>query len=141
MSRALLSSVVMLDADAPVGSFGLVMCSGHGPMFSGNPAERSAVPMQMQMDTGMQMAMHGMAMASSSDATKPPHSAMGEQSDPNSLCAFSAAFLTAITVAAVFSLLVFLIIIGQSWTSSQIIAFIALSPHRRPRTRAPPVLV
>jgi hypothetical protein len=136
MSRALLSSVVMLDADAPVGSFGLVICSGHGPMFP-NAIDKSS-PVAMQMDSGMMMDMPGMAMPSTSDKTSQQHGAMDEQPDSNSLCPFSAAFLTAITVTAFVSLILFLIVVTLSWAPPAIASFVASSPHRRPRTRAPP---
>jgi hypothetical protein len=169
VSRALLSSAVMLDADGPEGSYGLVMCSGSGPMFPDMAGAMNADPHVPDALSGMQMgdhgAMSGMVMPSAmsmvmSPTTSPvmsttmsgmvmPNPAhaddtapmpMGSMgSDKDNLCPFSAAFLTAIASVVFLSLFIGVIIANRSWSTTGITIAIRIVSHARPRARAPPI--
>lgn len=135
LSRALLSSNVMLDIDAPAGSFGLVMCSGHGPIFA---AERSIAVDSMRM--GGDPPMPGMAMSPmlSMPEDMPP-AVESMDSDKDRLCPFSAAFLSVIASVAFLSLFLGFLLANRSWSVSKTSVWVRHVPHCRPRARAPPV--
>lgn len=147
--RALLSSVVMLDPDAPTGSFGLVMCSGQGPLFSRAGMTMDAMPsMSSTMVTSMAKSIPGMAMsprtvpaASSKGASASDNQESVGNDDSGSLCAFSAAFFAVIASIAIAWLFFGMVSPTRSWALPRIVAPRCLAPFQRPRTRAPPLFI
>lgn len=136
LSRALLSSNVMLDIEAPAGSFGLVMCSGHGPVFPIEHGPAVVEGMHMEGDP----ATPGMAMSAvlSTIGDTPP-AAGPMDSDKDRLCPFSAVFLSVIASVAFLSLFIGFVIANRSWSVSGTSLPVRYIPHCRPRARAPPI--
>ncbi|AMV48241.1 hypothetical protein [Paraburkholderia caribensis] len=140
-ARALLPGVVMLGFGAPQASFGLVMCSGHGPMFAHDQAmtdmgdmggmDMSSAPMPgMDMSSAMKMDDHPSMLGHSS--------AMGDMGD---LCPFSAAFIVACFGIALACLLFTLAAIARVWRVVLARTVFLPSLYFRPLSRAPPVLI
>jgi len=129
----------MLDPHAPAGSFGMVMCSGHGPMFDDMPHQMdidSSVSMQMPMN--MDMSMGDMAMPGMHHADTTGHMHGGDSSDSNNLCSFSAVFSLG-TAIALFLLLFVAVICHARMTLPRYRApFFAFSLRLRPLGQAPP---
>jgi len=153
--RALLSSAVMLDPDAPEGSYGLVICSGFGPLFPvAATGGGQAAPAMMGSGSMGGMAMPGMPEMHASHhgtaAVKPVVSGdasvadigthMGDQdaSDSGGVCPFSAAFLTAIVSLFVVSLFLGVVTSGRSWRNVGPISYLSLTRFGRPLSRGPP---
>lgn len=113
LCRGLLCGAVMFDMNAPAGSFGLVICSGFGPMFPATakdpndhlppmPDDRAASHTDMAMDMSMPMPM---STVTSTDSDRSSTLIPGAMSDSmpmhgttsvSNICAFSAALLTGI---------------------------------------------
>jgi hypothetical protein len=163
LCRGLLSGAVMFDMHAPVGSFGLVICSGFGPMFPSIDARNAAqnddaMADQVDMrahDTGMTMS--GMTMDSAmadtmSDASLPRDTSapdtmsggmpMHATADANDICAFSAALLLGVSALVVVVLLLgTLPIVRRLRTRCARVLHYPLRPFALPLSRAPPAAV
>lgn len=85
-ARALLSGTVMVDPDAAAGSFGLVICSGQGPMFSnmtmGTPSPRVQGDRNEREDVAHGRPMATMAMPMSMPAAA-AHGRAREKTQPS----------------------------------------------------------
>ncbi|WP_347557637.1 hypothetical protein [Robbsia sp. KACC 23696] len=148
LCRGLLSGAVMFDMDAPAGDFGLVMCSGYGPMFpaaDGSRAERQAdagMSMDMSMPMPMPMTDHATIDQDKTGAVSsvmPDGMPMHATADANDICAFSAALLLGIG-----ALFVVLLLVGALSTVRRLrIRYVRIvagapSPFALPLSRAPP---
>jgi len=141
----------MLDPDAPEGSYGLVICSGFGPMFPAAPtsgghlaASMGSMSMSGMVMLGAHTGLHDTAAVKpvvSSDAL--PASAgghMGDQdaTDSGGLCPFSVAFLTAIVSLFIVSLFLGVVTSGGFWPNVSRISHPSLTRFCRPLSRGPP---
>jgi len=151
--RALLSGTVMLDPDAPEGSFGLVLCSGFGPMFpvAATGSENLALPMGVMSTGGMVMpgmhdGHHDAASVKSVVSTEAlpadtgRHMSDQDPSDSGSLCPFSAAFLTAIVSLFIVSLFLGVVTSGRFWRNAGPVNYLSLIRFGRPLSRGPPAV-
>lgn len=138
LSRALLSSVVMLDPLAPAGSFGLVMCSGQGALFGNGTPGAHASPM-----SGMDMDMGPADMAGASDhaslAGAVDHDGLSDGAVNHGPCPFSAALslgIVALACAALFLLLP--ASASPAWPTARLRRRARVDAYARPAARAPP---
>ena len=160
LARGLLSNVVMFDANAPSGSFGLVICSGYGPMFATTSAQPQATTdglahaqpgghMSVMAMPGMNMPMPSSASSASSDGTNANshasddgHGSMNmddSMQGGSAICPFSAALF-----AAVFTVIVFLLLATDTVRRVRVrrrrtIRVVTTTPYRLPPSRAPPL--
>jgi len=137
LARALLPGVVMLDsASASEGGIALVMCSGHGPMFT-----RAPNLMENMADTMPDMDMSHMAgmMQDDMDMSHMSSSqAHGSMAGDDGLCPFSAALVVACAALALSAILFSLKGVTQWWSPILARPLVRPSPHARPLSRAPP---
>jgi hypothetical protein len=131
LARALLPGAVMLDPEtAAQGDFSLVMCSGHGPLFT---HDSSAMPGMSGMSDmpGMDM-MHDMSHMSGS----PAHDSM---TGDDGLCPFSAALFVACVGVALAVVLFALTRVRPSWRAISVRPLVRASQYFQPLSRAPPL--
>jgi len=151
--RALLSGTVMLDPDAPEGSYGLVICSGFGPMFPATPTSGVFAAAMASMSTG-DMVMPAMRAAQRDSAAVKPatssdalpvstggHAGGQDPSDSGGLCPFSAAFFMAIFSLLIVSLLLSVLTSKRVWRNAGPIVYQSLMRFGRPLSRGPPAYV
>lgn len=160
--RALLSNVVMFDAHAPDGSFGLVICSGHGPMFpiaspmNESIANRPTYAKLGSADIGEMgnMAMDAMPMSSPSPSdTSASHTSSvstissdlhgtmdmaDSQQDSDAICAFSAVLFAALVTAVVRLILCVLAVRRTRFRQGRSPIVAAVTLYRLALSRAPP---
>lgn len=97
--RALVSNALMLDPGAPSGSFGLAICSGHGPLsFASFSASGRADAASIGM---ARISLHHHADDAGSNSGD-------QQTSPDSICPFSATLFAAIFALAIGFVLFFL---------------------------------
>jgi hypothetical protein len=142
--RALLSSAVMFDPDAPANSFGLVLCSGHGPLMLHDEAPGTGPDAMLSGMSGM-MAMpdHALPGNAAGIMHTPTHShshADGSTADgdDNSICPFSAVFLSAICTLLVLPILFGLVTSPRVWVTRTLRAPVKRLSCRPPPSHAPP---
>jgi hypothetical protein len=129
-ARALLPGAVMFDADESTGDFGLVICSGHGPMFV-----RGVMPAaEMSVMTGIG-ASSWLAVPMDSRSSTGHRPSAG---DDNGVCPFGAALSIACVGAILILLLVAETLAKCVWPASTARGRARKAPRTRPPSRAPP---
>jgi hypothetical protein len=132
--RALLPGGIMLDpVSAAEGDFTLVMCSGHGPMFTHSHDAMTAMSDAMP---GMEMSDASGSTHARMDGPMPAHDTM---SADDGLCPFSAALVIACVGIALALVLFVLTRIARSWIAVPSRTLARPPRHSRPLSRAPPL--
>ncbi|MGF6634878.1 hypothetical protein [Paraburkholderia sp. 35.1] len=123
----------MLDPEAPSGSFGLALCTGHGPLVLPQGSNLSAMSGVMAMPD-----VSGLSDARDISASGDAHNPLSDSRDTHSLCSFSAAFLSAIASIFALSVLFGIIVTTPFWFAPNQNGLPQFLLLRCPGARAPP---
>jgi hypothetical protein len=131
-ARAILPSAVMVTGDASAATFGLVICSGHGPLFVSYRGDKLLFSSSKTSKTGIS----GLLDIASHDSETPHHSSSMVD---DGVCPFSAALTVACIGLAIVCILREAIETTRSWCFRVERPVVCSAAHFNPPSRAPPV--